>query len=206
MWPRNHPHHPKECLNLPDGRVIAMKRDTGEIIWDKMVATTNEFGSKEKFYTAPITAEGKVIIANGAGDGKTRGWIAALDARTGNERWRGSPSGARATRCRNTTRNHAPATISTRIPRWRSISTRASWGIDPETGKPLEYNPRLDVQIYNPEARARRGDGTKRTCPTWHGGVSHQPTAYNPIKHIAYGVGIEGCFSSNGAAGLCSRL
>ena len=40
----------------------------------------------------------------------------------------------------------------------------------------------------------------KRTCPTWHGGVAYQPTAYNPVKHIAYGVGAEGCFSQNGAA------
>ena len=39
----------------------------------------------------------------------------------------------------------------------------------------------------------------KRTCPTWHGGVAHQPPAYNPVKHIAYGVGTEGCFSQNGA-------
>jgi alcohol dehydrogenase (cytochrome c) len=74
--------------NLPDGRVIAIKRDNGEIVWDKMIAATNEFGSKEKFVTAPITAEDKVIIANGAGDAKTRGWIAALEARTGKELWR----------------------------------------------------------------------------------------------------------------------
>src|SRR5438034_7137209 len=67
--------------NLPDGRVIAMKRDTGEIVWDKMIAITNEFGSRERFFAAPITAEDKVIIANGAGDGKTRGWVAALEAR-----------------------------------------------------------------------------------------------------------------------------
>ena len=40
----------------------------------------------------------------------------------------------------------------------------------------------------------------KRTCPTFNGGIAHQPTAYNPIKHIAYGVGIEGCFTQNGAA------
>src|SRR5258705_7640561 len=65
---------------------------------------------------------------------------------------------------------------------------------------PLEYDPKLDVQIYNPEARALGGDGSKRPCPTWHGGVAHQPTAYNPVKNIAYGVGIEGCFSTNGAA------
>ena len=38
----------------------------------------------------------------------------------------------------------------------------------------------------------------KRACPTWHGGVAHQPTAYNPVKHIAYGVGTEGCFSQEG--------
>ena len=74
--------------NLPDGRVIGVNRANGEIVWDKKVAVTNEFGSREKFFTAPITAEGKVIVVNGAGDGRTRGWIAALDARTGNELWR----------------------------------------------------------------------------------------------------------------------
>src|SRR3954451_21737805 len=42
--------------NLPDGRVIGAKRDTGEIVWDKMVAATNEFGSRERFNAAPITA------------------------------------------------------------------------------------------------------------------------------------------------------
>src|SRR5262245_64730591 len=73
-------------------------------------------------------------------------------------------------------------------------------GLDPKTGKPLEYDPKLDVQAYLPEARPLRGDPTKRSCPTWHGGVAHQPTAYNPVKQIAYGVGAEGCSSWNGAA------
>jgi alcohol dehydrogenase (cytochrome c) len=71
-------------------------------------------------------------------------------------------------------------------------------GLDPKTGKPVEYDPRLDVQKYAPEARALRGDGLKRTCPTWHGGIAFQPTAYNPVKNIAYGVGTEGCFTANG--------
>jgi hypothetical protein len=44
-----------------------------------------------------------------------------------------------------------------------------------------------------------RGDPEKKACPTWHGGVAHQPTAYNPVKQIAYGVGAEGCFTQNGA-------
>jgi alcohol dehydrogenase (cytochrome c) len=73
--------------NLPDGRVIAINRDNGEIVWDKRIAPANEFGSREKFVTAPLAVDGKVIIANGAGDA-TRGWLAALDVRTGNELWR----------------------------------------------------------------------------------------------------------------------
>jgi alcohol dehydrogenase (cytochrome c) len=70
-------------------------------------------------------------------------------------------------------------------------------GLDPKTGKPVEYDPKLDVQTYVPAARPLRGQGERRTCPTWHGGVAHQPTAYNPVKHIAYGVGAEGCFNGN---------
>src|SRR3981189_17298 len=69
--------------NLPDGRVIAINRDSGEIVWDKQVAKANEFGSKEKFLTAPITAEGKVLVANGAGDAQTRGWLPPLAGNTG---------------------------------------------------------------------------------------------------------------------------
>src|ERR1700694_1075124 len=75
--------------NLPDGRVIAINRDSGEIVWDKLVAKPNEFGGKERFHSAPIAAEGKIIVANGAGDAGTRGWLAGLDAGTGNGLWGG---------------------------------------------------------------------------------------------------------------------
>src|SRR5262249_61969765 len=87
----------KVIANLPDGRVIAIDRDSGEIVWDKKVAVPNEFGSKERFYAAPLVADGKVLVANGAGDGGTGGWFAALGAKTGNKLWRsrpGSPPGA----------------------------------------------------------------------------------------------------------------
>jgi alcohol dehydrogenase (cytochrome c) len=293
--------------NLPDGRVIAINRDSGEIVWDKKVAVANEFGSREKFFTAPITAEGKVIIANGAGDQATRGWVAALDARTGNELWRwyvvpkpGDPGSETWKDDHNAwksgggglwqTGSYDPATkltiwgtgnpfphydpqarpgdnlytdsavaldIETGKLVWHfQYTPNDSWdydevgvhmlydtaidgqnrkvvshfgrngffysldrmngsfiksgqyvndlnwtkGLDPKTGKPVEYDPKLDVQAYVPAARALRGDGMKRACPTWHGGVAHQPTAYNPVKHIAYGVGTEGCFSQTGAA------
>ncbi len=291
--------------NLPDGRVIAAKRDTGEIVWDKMVLTANEFNNRERFFTAPITVEGKVLIANGAGDAGTRGWIAALEARTGKELWRwyvipkpGDP-GSETWKDKNNawktggggiwqTGSYDPETRLTiwgtgnpvpqydpqsrpgdnlytdsavalnidtgKLAWYFQYTPNDSWdydevgvhmmydttingrnrkvvshfgrngffysldrtngkfikgaqyvndlnwtkGLDPETGKPLDYNPKLDVQVYNPVARALRGDPEKRTCPTWHGGIAHQPTAYNPVKYIAYGVGVEGCFSQNG--------
>src|SRR5437660_389044 len=291
--------------NLPDGRVIAANRDTGEIVWDKMVATTNEFGSKERFNAAPIAADGKVIVANGAGDAKTRGWIAALDARSGKELWRsvvvpkpgdpGSETWKDKTNAWKTgggglwqTGPYDPATQLTiwgtgnPVPEYDPMARPGdnlytnsavaldvdtgklvwhyqylpndSWdydevgihllyditingetrkavghfgrngffytidrnngsfikggqyvnelnwtkGLDPKTGKPLEYDSRLDVQKYVAAARPLRGEGMKRTCPTWHGGVAFQPTAYNPVKNIAYSVGVEGCHTANG--------
>ena len=78
----------KVIANLPDGRVIAINRDNGEIVWDKKITTKNEFGNQERFLTAPLVADGKVLVQNGAGDGGTRGWVAALDVNTGKELWR----------------------------------------------------------------------------------------------------------------------
>jgi alcohol dehydrogenase (cytochrome c) len=296
----------KVIANLPDGRVIAIDRDSGEIVWDKKVAKPNEFGGKERFFAAPLVAEGKVLVANGAGDGATRGWIAALDVKTGEEIWRwyavpkpgdkGSETWKDETNAWKTgggglwqTGSYDPAThltywgtgnpyplydpqarpgdnlytdsvvaldVATGRLVWHfQYTPNDSWdydevgihmlydtvidgqprkvvshfgrngffytldrangsfikgsqyvndltwtkGLDPKTGKPLEYDPKLDVQAYVPEARALRGDGMKRACPTWHGGVAHQPVAYNPVRHVAYGVGTEGCFAQNGA-------
>ncbi len=296
----------KVIANLPDGRVVALNRDNGEVIWDKKVAGVDEFGSKERFRTAPVVAEGKVLVANGNGDQGTRGWLAALDVKSGEELWRwyavpkpgdpGSETWKDKTNAWKTggggmwqTGSYDPATKLTiwgtgnPVPQYDpesrpgdnlytdsvvalDINTgklvwyyqyvpNESWdydengvhmlydttingetrkvvahfgrngfyysldrnngsfikggqyvndlnwtkGLDPKTGKPVEYDPKLDVQKYNPAARAMRGDGVKRACPTWHGGVSYQPTAYNPVKHIAYGVGVEGCFSQNGS-------
>ncbi len=294
--------------NLPDGRVIAIDRENGEIIWDEEVAVTNEFGTRERFLTAPLVADGKVIVQNGAGDGGTRGWVAALDVDTGAELWRwyvvpepGQPGSETWKDDHNAwktggggiwqtgsydpetnlyivgTGNPVPAydaefrpgdnlftnsvvalDVDTGEPAWYfQYTPNDSWdydevgvhmlydieidgrlrkavahfgrngffytldrttgafikaeqyvndlnwtaGIDPVTGKPVDYDPNLDVQIYNPEARAMRSDRDrmKRACPTWHGGVAHQPIAFNPIKQIAYGVGTEGCFSQTGA-------
>jgi len=293
--------------NLPDGRVIAINRDNGEIVWDKEIATKNEFGGRERFLTAPMVAEGRVLVHNGAGDGGTRGWVAALDVKTGEELWRwytvpapgepgsetwkddhnawktggggiwqtgsydpesklyifgtGNPypiydpeyrpgdnlftnsvvalhvdTGKRAWHFQYTPNDswdfdevgiHMLYDITIGGQRRKVVSHFArngffysldrtngrfikgdkyvndlNWteGLDPKTGRPIDYDPERDVQVYNPVARALRGDGPKRACPTWHGGVAHQPVAFNPVKNIAYGVGTEGCFTQTGAA------
>ncbi len=294
--------------NLPDGRVIAIDRDDGEIIWDVEIASVNEFGARERFLTAPLVANGIVLVQNGAGDGGTRGWVAGLDVENGEEQWRwytvpepGQPGSETWKDDHNAwktggggvwqTGSYDPETnlyifgtgnpypiydaefrpgdnlytnsavavnVQTGERAWHfQYTPNDSWdydevgvhmlydveidgqlrkvvshygrngffysidrtdgsfiggsqyvndlnwtaGLDPETGLPVDYDPSLDVQIYNPEARALRADRDlmKRACPTWHGGVAHQPLAYNPVKRIAYGVGTEGCFSQSGA-------
>ena len=295
--------------NLPDGRVIAIDRENGEIVWDREIATVNEFGAREGFRAAPLVANGTVLIQNGAGDAGTRGWVAGLDVTNGEELWRwyavpepgepgsetwkddhnawktggggiwqtgsydpesnlyifgtGNPypiydaefrpgdnlytdsvvavdvaTGERAWHFQYTPNDSwdydevgihmlYDITIDGRLRKVVAHFARngffytidrttgafikgeqyvndLTWtkGLDAVTGRPLDYDPNLDVQIYNPEARALRADRDvmKRACPTWHGGIAHQPLAFNPVTKIAYGGGTEGCFSQSGAA------
>jgi alcohol dehydrogenase (cytochrome c) len=66
-------------------------------------------------------------------------------------------------------------------------------GIDPKTGKPLEYNPALAVQTYLPETRNTRANPKVNVCPTMLGGLRWQPPSFNATKQVAYAAGIEGC-------------
>ena len=70
--------------NLLDGRVAAIDDATGEIVWEKQIATD----PGEGFSGAPLVAGGKLIVGQAMGDWATRGFIAALDPKTGNELWR----------------------------------------------------------------------------------------------------------------------
>jgi alcohol dehydrogenase (cytochrome c) len=67
-------------------------------------------------------------------------------------------------------------------------------GIDPKTGKPVEYDPNLELQTYIPETRQRRADNPEiQVCPSQAGGVRWQPPAYNPETHLAYIAGSDAC-------------
>ena len=70
--------------NLNDGRVVACNNDTGDVAWEQKVG--KEQG--EGFTGAPLVVGDKVLVGQSYGDWATRGFLAALDAKTGKELWR----------------------------------------------------------------------------------------------------------------------
>jgi alcohol dehydrogenase (cytochrome c) len=295
--------------NLTDGRVVAVDRDSGEFLFDVQIARVEHPGGsgvnleEESFTAAPLAADGKILVGNSAGDSGTRGWLAAVDATTGEEVWRtysvpgpGEPghetwaddhgawktggasfwttgsydAGQRVTiwgaaqpvpmhdpQFRpgdNLYSNSAIAfniddggiewyfqyvpneswdydeqgvhilvdapfngTDRQQVIHWgrngfvyqvdrtngefinaTQFVDEVNWtaGIDPKTGKPVEYNPTLQVQEYVPEFRMMRDEAQGPViCPHRLGGVRWQPPAYNPDTHISYVGSRDGCAS-----------
>jgi alcohol dehydrogenase (cytochrome c) len=67
-------------------------------------------------------------------------------------------------------------------------------GLDPKTGKPLNYDPNADVQPYNAATHGTRAKPQGgRLCPALVGGKNWEPSAYNPELVLIYIPSIEGC-------------
>ena len=66
-------------------------------------------------------------------------------------------------------------------------------GIDPESGKPLEYDPKKQVQHYNAAVSPSREHKVADICPGNMGGKNWPPTAYNPDLKLWYIPVIESC-------------
>jgi alcohol dehydrogenase (cytochrome c) len=67
-------------------------------------------------------------------------------------------------------------------------------GLDPKTGKPLNYDPNADVQIYNLGSHGTRAAPLGgKLCPSIQGGKNWEPTAYNPELGLLYIPSYEGC-------------
>jgi alcohol dehydrogenase (cytochrome c) len=77
----------------------------------------------------------------------------------------------------------------------RQYVDQLNWtpGLDPKTGRPLNYDPNKDVQAYAQGTTGTRGQGTSRLCPSHFGGKNWEPTAYNPQLSLLYIPSIEGC-------------
>jgi alcohol dehydrogenase (cytochrome c) len=77
----------------------------------------------------------------------------------------------------------------------QQYAQKVNWtdGIDPKTGKPVEYNPNTDLQTYKIGKASRREQGQIEGCPNIQGGVNFFPTTYSARTHLSYGGGLEGC-------------
>jgi alcohol dehydrogenase (cytochrome c) len=59
-------------------------------------------------------------------------------------------------------------------------------GIDQKTGKPLEYVPNADLQVYAGLATPTAPDPTKKMCPGPSGGNNFWPASYSPKTKLIY--------------------
>jgi alcohol dehydrogenase (cytochrome c) len=70
-----------------DARVIATDKDTGKIVWDKKLDDQRDL----TLNAAPLALEDAIIVGASGGDQGVRDWLAALDPRTGELKWRTHP-------------------------------------------------------------------------------------------------------------------
>jgi alcohol dehydrogenase (cytochrome c) len=70
-----------------------------------------------------------------------------------------------------------------------------SWtkGIDPKTGKPVDYDPSRDVQTYAEGVDANKDGRPRRQCPDTSGGNNYWPASYSAKTKLIYIPGNEGC-------------
>jgi alcohol dehydrogenase (cytochrome c) len=61
------------------GHVIATDRDSGQVIWDKNLTDQEDL----ELTAAPLALKDEILVGGSGGDRGLRGWLAALDPKTG---------------------------------------------------------------------------------------------------------------------------
>ena len=80
----------KIIYNVLDNATVAVDAKTGKQVWRTKLADPNQ-GSTMTM--APLVAKGKVYVGNSGGEMGVRGWITALDAKTGKMVWQAFNTG-----------------------------------------------------------------------------------------------------------------
>lgn len=75
----------KVYLATLDSHMVALDNATGKVVWDKQVG---DYTYSESFTIMPLALRGKIIAGTAGAEYGVRGWIAALDADTGNLVWK----------------------------------------------------------------------------------------------------------------------
>jgi alcohol dehydrogenase (cytochrome c) len=280
-----------------DARVIATDKDTGKIVWDKKLDDQRDL----TLNAAPLALEDAIIVGASGGDQGVRDWLAALDPKTGELKWRTYPIPAPGEPGSETWKDNHNAwqtgggafyvtgsyDPSSNLTYWGSgnpspkydssyrpgdnlytdsalaidaTSGKIVWyhqytpndtmdydetgthividavlngatrkilahagrngfyytfdrvsgqfleatqyvptvtwtkGIDPETGKPVEYDPAKDLQTYGqPVGKIVAGERSTGVCPAVPGGSNFWPAAYSEKTKRLYIPEIEGC-------------
>ncbi len=66
-------------------------------------------------------------------------------------------------------------------------------GLDPKTGRPVDYDPTRDVQVYAEGANVNDDKVTRQVCPDQAGGTNHWPPTYSHNTSLLYIPSVEGC-------------
>ena len=66
-------------------------------------------------------------------------------------------------------------------------------GIDPKTGKPVDYDPGREVQVYAEGADANKDGRTRKQCPDTSGGNNYWLASYSLKTKLLYIPANEGC-------------
>ena len=78
-------------------------------------------------------------------------------------------------------------------------------GIDPKTGKPLDYDPNKDVQSYSGLANPTADNPVKKVCPNRTGGNNYWPSAYSPRTGLLYIPSMTACEDITNDKALVAR-
>ena len=71
--------------NLLDGHTVAVDATNGAVLW---TASMGDINRGETITMAPLIVKDEVIVGSSGGEMSVRGWVAALDLKTGKQRWR----------------------------------------------------------------------------------------------------------------------
>jgi alcohol dehydrogenase (cytochrome c) len=278
------------------GRVIATDKDTGKIVWDKNLLDQADL----ELTAAPLALKDVIVVGGSGGDRGLRNWVAALDAKTGEMKWKtysipapGEPGSETWKDNHNSwqtgggaffgTGAYDPATNLTYwgsgnpVPAYDSsyrpgdnlytnsaiafdaANGKITWhyqytpndnhdydeigshilidakvngedrkiiahparngfsyvldrlngqflkaaqtvkdltwtkGLDPKTGRPIDYDPGRDVQFYAEGAQSVADKNTHRICPSATGGTNFWPSSYSRKTGYLYIPAAEGC-------------
>ena len=78
-------HGEKVLGTVIDGRVFALNKNDGSLLWETQVADP---GIAEVITNAPLVVKDMVLTGMAGAEFGVRGWVAALDVNTGKEIWR----------------------------------------------------------------------------------------------------------------------